>query len=310
MKKIIYSLFASAMIYSPVSDLEDDSKVPVLLYHSWTGAAPCNYGSSDLVALEQDIQTLQQNGWAVMPLKEVVRWQLGWCTSSSMPDKVVALTFDDGHAADVDYNYDPCGQQRSVRSILINAGVHGSTFVIASPAARSLIDTSGHMSHLWWDTVNNESLMTVYNHSLDHDHNSITYPPPYDPAVGNIRLPAGGAADSVWKGLNDPLRFTNWASSNRYVRIAGEFIESKIGEYPEIFAHPFGYASTYMKSTYFPSYPGQHRTIAAFCTEVAGNGPAPDNYVTRDSDRYCLPRFTKGASWNTPQELMDILDGV
>lgn len=125
-----------------------------------------------------------------------------------------------------------------------------------------------------------------------------------------VWLPESGHADGIWEGKLRPDRITTLESNRIYISYAAEYIADKIGAWPDLLAYPMGKVSNYTKNEYLPNYFHEHGTVAAFCTEVAGRGPIPRNYMSRISDRWCLPRLTHGYSWRTPEEFIGILRGA
>lgn len=144
-------------------------------------------------------------------------------------------------------------------------------------------------------------LVEVYNHGMDHDHTNITEKTWEEEF--NIFIPVSGYYDGIWEGKLRTERIANYQSNDYHVRLSARFIQSKIGDYPGLFAHPMGWASSYTNTTYFPNYVSQHGTVAAFCTE------SPNMYLTKQSYKYCLPRFTFGSNWKTTNQLRAILRG-
>lgn len=303
--------------------LPNDARVPILLYHTRTISEPCEYGSDDLVALEQDLETLHSEGFTVMPVYWLVQWSLGWRDGSTLPDKVVGITIDDGYDADyLDRTPAPggCLPRKSARTILHefreryadelpDLSPHASLFVIASREVRNLLDPiDQHFGDNWWAAAHHSPLMEVYNHGADHDHTVLTEQI-WEPLL-DAHLPAAGNADGDWSGKLRPDRINNLESNRVHISYAAEYIASRIGVWPDLFAHPMGRVSDYTRTVYFPHYFHEHGTVAAFCTEVAGRGPHPRNYLTRGADRWCLPRLTHGYSWRTPEEFLTILRGA
>lgn len=292
--------------------LPNDAKVPVLTYHSWEtrydpATETCDIESD---ALARDLKVIFEEGFTPIPAYWLAEWVLGWREGSTLPDKAVVITMDDGY--DLDYldnvnPHHPCAPLRSMRAVLEEASSwswdapegmpvpHATTFVIASPLARSYINTDQNMQENWWPSANNHPLMEVQNHGLDHDHNSIPAGV-YDEKM-DIYLPAGGGDPQMTS-----MRIDTLEESLDYVQAAGEYISNRIGMGTDLFAYPFGPASDYMINTYMPVH--DNLTVAAFCTE--------EEYVTRDSNPYCLGRFVHRSlpiygGWQTAEQLRMIL---
>lgn len=174
--------------------------------------------------------------------------------------------------------------------------------VIASQVARG--DIGGNtMNDTWWYSAQNSGIMEVYNHSVDHDHPSITSQQ-WDPFILSY-ITAGayaGYGAGVWAGAGDfENRVDTHDDADIEVRKAAASIYGVIGVWPDLFAYPYGGANTYMRNTYFPGYWSEHQTYAAFCTESADghqNATASStSYASRSSSRWCIPRLTYGWSW-------------
>ena len=104
----------------------------------------------------------------------------------------------------------------------------------------------------------------------------------------------GGYGDGNWVGQGNFYRINTYQTSSYEVTTAAQYISGKIGAWPDLFAYPYGEASSYIQNTYFPSYGSEHQTFAAFCTDQTSRATT---YVSRASPRYCLGRFTYGYAW-------------
>ncbi|MFP2908385.1 hypothetical protein ACLESD_25700 [Pyxidicoccus sp. 3LFB2] len=209
---------------------------------------------------------------------------------------------------------------------------HVSSFVIASPVARQKISTAGAPPHQyqyatddWWAAAQSSGLMGIYNHSADHDGDYInTWLP--DGALGpGFGIPVRSALPTPW---NQALRWrngactpvpdvsdygtksqhdfcyvgtdtgTNTTATHQVVR-SSEYIQSKTGVWPDLFAYPFGHHSAQLLA-WFENHPSEHRMLAAFATT-----PAP---VRRGSPRYAMGRFTHGSDWKTGAQFKALLE--
>ncbi|MGD9729714.1 MAG: hypothetical protein AB7V39_25515, partial [Nitrospiraceae bacterium] len=75
---LVAVMLALLLILAPeVEALDDNSAVPVLLYHSGTAGPGCNADDTDVLAFARDIEILRQRGYTIAPLLEVVQWKLG-----------------------------------------------------------------------------------------------------------------------------------------------------------------------------------------------------------------------------------------
>lgn len=278
-------------------------KIPVLGYHSaWILGD--TYQTNDHIALSHDLRTIHAQGFHIVPLVWIVEWILGRREEATLR-KAIAITFDDG--ADFDYydiDHPQHGPQRSFYNILrdfqkefgsaAQPFLHASSFVIASPEVRQAIDKRSYaglawMTDGWWKEAHGSGLMSIYNHSWDHNHPD---------------------ASSVYeKNQNKGSFFSidTFVECQGEVKRAAEYIQQRIAPaWPDVFAYPWGQSSEYIRETYFPEFVAQHRTIAAF---AAGGG-----YVTKASSRWNLPRFGSAApwpeGWGSTEQLMQILQGA
>lgn len=314
--KVAFAGLALALqLMAPAKAIDNTSNIPVLLYHS-TQVPPagfsCNYSNTAAYALEQDLQTLHQQGFTVVPLYWITQWALSQRDASELPSRLVGLAFDDGANYDwEDWTHPTCGQIKSFRRILQEFKVstpslpwyspHAANFVLASPAARASILAGNNAAGMlpfplddyWWGAANQSGIMEIYNHGMDHDHFRIQSAL-YDGAIG-VSVPVNGAP-----GQNDFYRTDTGYEAYVQVVTAGSYIAGKIGAFPDLFAYPLGQGQpgSYLFS-WFNDYPTTHNTYAAYCLG--------DTYVSRASPRYCLPRFSYLSGWGTSSGLLQIL---
>lgn len=291
----------------PLTEAPSFTHIPVLTYHSWDTSS-CKYNENALIALEQDLNTIHEAGFTVVPAEWVAEWALGRRDPASMPPKPIAITLDDGPDNDwFDNTNGParCAAQKSVRSLLNEFKAktpglptyspHATSFVVASPVARQLI---GGLRDTWWAEAEQGGMIAIHNHSLDHDHNTITQKLS-EPEV-DLFIPAAGYSDGVWAGQNNFSRIGNLAAAHAEVVGAARYIEKKIGKWPRLFAYPFGHHSPYLENTYFPDHEAEHQTLAAYCFE--------GGHVTQNSKRYCLERWSLQLDWNNKDQLLRLIN--
>jgi hypothetical protein len=328
MKKICTLLLTVAALATPRLGfaLSDSAGVPVFLYHSWEihGCGPENNAP---MALERDLEIFRAHGFTVVPVYWIALWARQQLPGSALPAKVVGITFDDGFNRDwidgVETPFEQTNQctlpngepapMKSFRTVLAEFKArhpdlpwyspHASNFVVASPVARQMIlGTSG--TDDWWYAAQNSGIMEIYNHSADHDHDAITEKV-FDAAL-QIYLAVGGNVDQNWKGEGHPGGFrrigmdtdgTTKTSTYEVVK-AAQYIQSKIGVYPDLFAFPYGGHSTGL-DTYFQTRAAEHNTYAAFSTS--------GQYVRRGSAPYNLGRFVNQDHWSSRQQMESLL---
>lgn len=264
------------------------SAVPVLTYHGYNIAGN-DYHDNDHIALAADLDWLAGTGWTVVPLESAVRVLFDG-EPLELPERCVAISFDDGTDLDwEDAEFGALGFQRGLAGILADwhrrhpdqPAPHATSFVIASPDARAVLAekalSHGHgMSHGWWPAAERSGLMSIGNHSWDHRH----------PLV----VPEAGGH---FFGVDDEHQ------ADLQVRQSAAYIAACSGTWPRLFAYPWGQASEYLRSEYFPAYREQHASLAAFGTQPG--------WMHAGSDRWHLPRFVCGDHWRSPQELAAVL---
>ena len=264
--------------------------VPILTYHS-QNICGNDTANNDHVALEADLHALHAAGRKVVTLDTLLDWVDGKADDHSVA-KAVVLTFDDGCDFDVrDIEYPEHGLQRSFAGIMLDflgcfhaderPALHATSFVIASAEARRQIDAGslfgkGWMNHDWWGAVDAAGLIAIENHGWDHNHPDLE-----GDSRGNFHT-----VDTHEQCLEQVVR-------------AALEIERHTERRPAYFCYPFGESSDYIRDVFFPEFADQHRCRAALGTEAG--------VVTRETNRWNLPRFVCGRDWNSPQALVDLL---
>jgi peptidoglycan/xylan/chitin deacetylase (PgdA/CDA1 family) len=264
--------------------------VPVLTYHSQNieGSSTAN---NDHVALAADLSAIHGAGKRVISLDQLMDWLEGKAGDDAVANSLV-LTFDDGCDFDVrDIEYPGHGVQRSFLGIMQDflsklppgdtPHLHATSFVIASREAREQIDAGslfgkGWISDDWWQQADASRIYSVENHGWDHNHPDLE-----GDSRGNFHT------------------VDNLEQCRHQVVESSQAIEEVTGRRPRYFAYPFGESSAYIRDVYFPEYNDEHQCRAALAT-VAG-------HVTRESYRWCLPRFVCGRDWRSPEELLALL---
>lgn len=267
-------------------------RVPVLTYHA-INIHGNDYATNDHVALASDLATIARLGYRIVPLHRVVdalddpRLDL---------EDAVAITFDDGSWFDWhDLDHPTCGPQRSFANILrdhrarTGTFVHATSFVIASPAARAILDRTcmvgrGWWGDDWWPEAVREGLVAIESHSWDHNHDTLPETVQRDQAKGTFRtIDTHGEADAE-------------------IRAAADFIDAHCAPHRStLFAYPYGESNDYLEREYFPRHRAEHRVRAAFDTT-----PAP---VTRAAARWRLPRYVCGRDWTDSTTFAALLAG-
>jgi len=271
--------------------------IPILTYHGVNVLAN-TYRQNDHLALSADLREINRLGFQIIPLSTIVDWRQG-IVEDRLPEKCLAITFDDGSWLDFhDLPHPTCGLQRSLFNILrdfrseldegAQPGLHATSFVISSPAAREQLDRNGLIGlgwwgDDWWQTAQESGLMSIQCHSWDHVHEDVE---------------TVAQADNI-KG--DFTKVASFEDCDRQVRQAADYIASVTGGHrPDLFAYPYGQSSDYLAGRYFPEYTSRHGFRAAFTTD-----PRP---VSRSDDIWRLPRFMFGRDWCSVGELAALLE--
>lgn len=268
---------------------------PILTWHS-ANVTTQAYSGNDLVAFEQDLQTLDHLGWTILPLEEALTRLL----DEMLPEKSLALTCDDGCLLDWrDFEHPSLGRQGNLRRIMedfrASAGhdsrhrLHLSSFVIASPQARAELDATafqglGLLPDDWWKDANRSGLMSIENHSWDHNHGLLAHTAQKDNRRG----------DFSWIDTLEECRIE--------VDQANDYISLKAGRRPRFFAYPYGQASDYLRQEYLPRFAAATGLRAALGCE-----PEP---ASCQSDIWYLPRYVCGRDWSTTDELEQLLNDL
>ncbi len=275
-------------------------RIPVLTWHGYNVFGD-RYDNNDLIAFAADLRVIDDAGFAVVPLVEVARWVRGerndFADLAGGARPVVALSCDDG--TDYDWRnviHPEHGAQtsfaESIRSFQRERpgqqpALSLTSFVIASPSARRQIDLGamagqGALNDDWWQAANASGLMPIESHGWDHNH------PTVSPVVQREQR------------SGDFFAIDTFAECDMHVRAAANFIESRADRRPLLFAYPWTQASDYMRYHYMPAAAEPLGTIAAFGGQ--------SDYLTRDSDRWYLPRFVFGPDWNSRDSLLTLLE--
>ena len=271
-------------------------RIPILTYQA-TRIGGNDYGSNDLKALASDLRQITAAGFRILPLREIVDAWTG-NRGSELNGRLVALACNSG--ADFDYldlAHPTAGMQRSVLNTLRDFAADDpgkqprlniTSFVIASPQARTVLDSTcmvgkGWWTDAWWRAATDSGLMHIGNHSWDHNHETL-------PDRLSRGVPRGTFLAIDRKELAD----AEIGQAADYLRLHAP------NPGTALFAYPYGQPSGYLAREYFPCYAGGLGIEAAF-TDRAG-------FLTPDSNRWEIPRFLCGRDWSSPDALRAILD--
>lgn len=269
----------------------------VLCYHSQRIAGN-DYPLNDHVALASDLAAIGRRRIPLISFTTLLDYLEG--RGGSYPHTAVVLTCDDGALLDWhDYEHPRFGFQPSFDRILLEhmqqtyawqytSGLI-SSFVIASPEARQLIDQACYegarlTTEDWWQPAAESGRWLFGNHSWDHRHVALLATNRVDDDLGHFH------------GITSRER------SDGQVLRASRYLAEKIK--PEallpVFAYPYGHSTAYLSKDYLPGMWHQHGIRAAVTTTPG--------VVVKSTDRYLIPRYTCGDHWRTPDEFEEILD--
>jgi Polysaccharide deacetylase len=265
-------------------------KTIVLTFHAVRRGL--SYAENDHIAFDETLRELSALRIPIRPLHELVAALANPVARWRLPTRCVALTCDDGELGEVtpmpasDGELSPSFSELQGKYVSAQKACGGlphlTSFVIASESARQQIRPNGDLTHDWWHDAARSGLVAIENHSWDHCH----------PDVAEIKQRT--QTKGTFKGV-DTYQDADWQ-----IRHAAQLIDATIApSKTSLFAYPFGDANEYLVHEYFPRFRHEHRMKAALTTE-----PAP---VTKESNRWALPRYVCGHDWKTDDEFRAML---
>ncbi len=259
-------------------------EVPILTYHS-NNIHGVDYHNNDHVALATDLQTIHDAGMQIITLKQLLAWRLGQLDDAVVNNAVV-LTCDDGSWFDYhDLDHPKFGRQVSFFNLLqqhqqrTGQAVHMSNFVIVSPKARTTLDQvclvgKGWWDDSWWAAAQASGLMSIENHSWNHNH---------------VAFHRDFANDNSFREVD------SYAACEAQIKQAQDYLKATIPHHqPHYFAYPYGNYSDYLLHEYLPNRGEQLQLQAAFTTE-----PSKVNQAT---SVWAMPRFVCGQDWTNTEQ--------
>ncbi len=280
-------------------------KAFVLLYHSHRVLGSI-YESNDHIAFAQDLGTIVETGCEIVSLATLVgliRRKPLFARWSNAERRYIALTFDDGPEYDaIDFDHPEFGRQRSFLGIMqdfrataegrAQRYVGGTSFVIASPVARAIMESkfdpcftylrNGSLNDDWWNPAIDSAMLSIANHSWDHLHPGL-------PEVAHSRQ-----AKANFREVDCE------ADADAQIAAAYRYISTKTrGRATPYFAYPYGHYNEFLVHQYLPGRRRRHQMRAAFSTD----GRAVD----ATTDPWCIPRLTCGDHWKTHDDLARVL---
>jgi len=163
-------------------------KAAVLTYHSHHVQGP-SYAHNDHIALPADLHAITRAGARIVSLAtlvDAIEAHQSRCAAADSTT-LVAITFDDGPVWDfADFVHPALGYQRSFANVLqdfrstdagrAQPGLSATSFVIASPEARRVMETTfdaeytflhdGALNDDWWSQAIATGLIAIGNHGV------------------------------------------------------------------------------------------------------------------------------------------------
>lgn len=271
-------------------------RIPVLTYHSMRIDGN-DYATNDHVAFAADLRTLTSLAVRVVPASDIVRWVRGDDMPPDDGAKLAAVAFDDGPDFDFhDLPHPTWGMQRSMLNIMqdlqrevgrqAQPALHATSFVIVSRDARRTLDRTCMVGRDWWRDdwwipALRTGLLSIANHSWDHNHPSLA------PPATRLREGTFSTVDNLD------------AAQAQIARAAAALQAQAPNPGAALFAYPYGEATDYLVDDYFPQHGERIGIRAAFDC-----GAAP---VTASSHRWRLPRYVFARDWKTPEDFHALL---
>jgi peptidoglycan/xylan/chitin deacetylase (PgdA/CDA1 family) len=263
-----------------------DMKIPVLTYHS-TNISGNEYHNNDHIALEEDLKLIHELSIKIISATELVQWLKGELYLTPKK-KYVVLTFDDGCELDFyDWDHPIYGFQKSFYNILkeYQKKIHATSFVIASPNARKILEQTCLAGHkiwgdTWWQNAEGSHHISIENHSWDHVHETL------------------GQVMQEENKKGDFKQIKTFKDADAQIKQASDFINLQIKDKEtKLFAYPYGDYNNYLCEEYFQKE--QKQIIAAFTCDA--------KHVENTTDLWKLPRYVCGEDWNNLMQLENII---
>ena len=166
--------------------------------------------------------------------------------------------------------------------------MHATSFVIASPAARAILDRTcmvgrGWWADEWWPEAAREGLVAIESHSWDHNHDTLPETAQREQVKGTFRsIDTHGDADAE-------------------IRAAADFIDAHCAPHRStLFAYPYGESNDYLVR-------GVPAALRARAPRARGVLDRSRRRSRRIRIAGCLPRYVCGRDWRDPAELQSLL---
>ncbi len=248
---------------APAWAIAGSSSAVVLEYHHVATDTPASTSiTPDAFAAQMDY--LAEHGFEVRPLDQLVeRLRAG----KEVPDKAVALTFDDAYRSVYTEAFPRLQQRGWPFTVFVSTGY---------------ID-QGYDGYADWDALREmaDAGVTIANHSVSHPH---------------LARPRSGESEAEWR-----------ARARREVTDAQKRLEQEVGDVAELFAYPFGEFSPPLQRIVADlGFVGFGQQSGAFGPDsdftalprfpFSGNSPSLQSFTTKVSSRPLPVRRSEPAS--------------
>ena len=199
--------------YSPSAQTQKSADVVILMYHS---ILKSSNGSKYIVsptAFENDLKFLSENGYKTVLMQDLIDFVY---EGTSLPEKSVVLTFDDGYYNNYVYIY-PLLKRYNAKAVISIVGEYTDEYSNNN-------DTHVNYAHLSWDNLREMSesgLVEIQNHTYALHS--------YDKGRKGCSIKSGESVEAYTEMLTKDIG-----------RLQNECLEN-LGKAPEVFTYPFGF---------------------------------------------------------------------
>ena len=265
-------------------------RIPVLTYHA-NNITGNQYHTNDLVALKEDLKLFDELAVTIISSHTLIKW-LDKEINLDESRNYLVLTFDDGTELDLwDWQHPYQGFQQSAFTLMkefqksTGRYIHATSFVIASPEARAILETTCLAGHKvwgdsWWQEAEDSSILSIENHSWDHLHHTIEKVYQKDNLKGDFSVI--DTQEEAKKQIVDASNYINSRIKNKTV---------------SLFAYPYGDYNDFLTEEFLPAK--QNGIVGAFTCEA--------QHTQKNTHQWKIPRYVCGADWKNVKDLKQIL---
>lgn len=146
MRKLL-AIFLALSVFSGIAVADNSTQVPILTYHNFDPSVPGSM-TENTAMFEEQLKWLKDNGYTVIPLKQLVSYLEG--KTPSIPTKSVVITADDGKESVYKYMY-PLAKKYNIPvtlfiypSAISNASYAMTWDQLREMQKSGLVDIQGH----------------------------------------------------------------------------------------------------------------------------------------------------------------------